>query len=86
MKVTIKTPEPVKPAIVVEMTQHEALIVMRVMSRVLVHGPEGNVTYELFSKLDHVVVADRLTVAPPRSADISRWPCGYLTFEKENDK
>jgi len=51
-----------------------------------VHGPEGNVTYELFSKLDHVVVADRLTVAPPRSADISRWPCGYLTFEKENDK
>lgn len=81
MKVTTNSPEPVEPTVVVEMTQHEALVVKRVMSHVLVCGPEGEVTYALFSALG--VVPEDSTVSVPRAANVARYPRGYLTFEKE---
>lgn len=84
MKVTTNPPVPVEPTVVVEMTQHEALIVKRVMSRVLVSAPEGNVTYELYSSLVKVVT-EYPTVAKLCAADPVKWPGGYLTFNREED-
>lgn len=82
MKVHVKTPVPVKPDIVVELTQYEAQVLKRVVQHVLVCGPEGDVTYKLYSELCRFV-GDDPEVRRPRVSK-KHIHEGYLTFEEED--
>jgi hypothetical protein len=51
MKVTTKTPEPVKPNVVIELTELEARVLHRLVGRVGGMGMGRAITGELFDKL-----------------------------------
>jgi len=79
VKVTTKTPEPVKPNVVIELTEYEARVLHRLTGRVAgPMGPAKTVTNALFNSLEVL----GYTADPQIGPSVAKITSGVIKFEE----